>query len=221
MKTDHLKFFEANLRGALMRESQGLFGNAAMRYELAILDLVIIAVTQYDNVSSGVGFLSQRNASLHLEKVFDLMRRTQDSEEMGVFNTLAVAHAASLLNKHELAEYLIRRVQYPGDHFWNEFADAMNCLVLKHPYEPQLGPLSGVDRYWGVYLTFISDITNSRDPSGSLECMRQSFLKANKDKRLSAGALFEPSGLHPVQWDFRAEALKACAAHKYSLAFPT
>jgi hypothetical protein len=71
-----------------------------------------------------------------------------------------------------------------------------------------------------VYLGFISDITNERDASISLELMRQSFTKRNKDKRVSTQGLFEGSGRHPVQWDFRGEALVSYAAAKYGFGPP-
>ncbi len=99
----------------------------------------------------------------------------------------------------------------------------MQCLVTKQPYEPKLGKLAGSQKYWAAYLPFISDITNGRDLTGSLEAMWQSFQKRQADKRITddGGVIVEGSAKQPTHWDFRAEALKAYAAYKYGLTFPS
>ena len=157
-----------------------------------------------------------------LTKCEDLLRRLPESEELVIFSTVAVAHVASVLKRHEMAEYLVGRTQRPGRHFWNEYARAMQCLVTKEPYEPELGTLKGSQKYRVPCLTFISDITNCRDATSSLEVMRQSFQKRQTDNRITddGGIIVEGSANQPTHWDFRAEALKAYATYQYGLTFP-
>ena len=145
MSATTFEFVETFLRGAQKRESERAYASAVTWYESAILELATIAVRDYREPSNGIGFLVERGTRAHLERCAAVMRQIPGSDELGIFNTIAVAHAASLLSHHELAEYMVSRVQHPGKHFWNEFARAMNCLLLKHPYEFKLGPLQGMD----------------------------------------------------------------------------
>jgi len=64
----------------------------------------------------------------------------------------------------------------------------MPCLVAKQPYEledAQRVTTIGAMKYRVPYLAFISDITNGRDLTGSLDAMHQAFKKRQTDKRLA------------------------------------
>ena len=161
-----------------------------------------------------------------LDKFEEMFRHLPPLEDLGIMHPLNAAHIASLLGRHETAEYIVSRVQTPGDYLWNDYARAMQCLVAKQPYEledVQRVTYIGSMNYRVPYLAFISDITNGRDLTGSLEAMHQAFQKRQTDKRLAnddGGLIVEGSAQWQTHWDFRAEGLKAYATYKYGISFP-
>lgn len=225
MKNPRFQSFQSYLSGVKIRESQPELGLGSPEglMGFAILSLISIAVMDFANKEEGIAFLKSHDAAALIQKYGKMIRSLPSDADLGIFVVIGVAHTSSMLDLHECAEYLVGRVQDPiGRHFWDEYARAMLCLVEKRPYEPKLGTLKGSQKYWAAYLPFISDITNGRDTSGSIESLRQSFLKRQTDKRITddGGVIVEGSTKQPTHWDFRAEALKAYAAYKYGLTFP-
>ncbi len=221
MNVFRIQNFQISLAAAKNHEAQGQFALAFFDFSSAILDLLSVAMLDFGQSAEGIIWMESQGVMDLLIKCEELVKRLPESEELVIFSTMAVAHIASLLNRHEMAEYLVGRTQQPGRHFWNEYARAMQCLVTKEPYEPKLGTLKGSQKYRVPCLTLISDITNGRDLSGSLEAMRQSFQRRQADKRITddGGLIVEGSEKQPTHWDFRAEALKAYVTYKYELTF--
>jgi hypothetical protein len=220
MNHQRLQLFEGFLKSANNHLTCGQDALASGDLSYAILSLVSAVTTGEACRNAAVTFLQSCQLNKTLTQYGNMLERLPQ-EELGIFVTVAVAHTASLLAKHDLAEYLVGRVQYPGRHFWNEYARAMQCLVSQQAYDPKLGTLKGSQKYWAAYLPFISDVTHGRDPSGSLEAMRLSFQKRQADKRITddGGIIVEGSAKQPTHWDFRAEALKAYVSYKYGLTF--
>jgi hypothetical protein len=210
--------FAESLEMARNFEANGHKGLAELKYAHAILELVSVTTTEAGSPSEAVLYLNSQGISALFQKHEQLVRETPEIDELSIFPTLAVAHAASFLGKHSMAEYYVSRVQYRGRHFWNEYARAMQCLTKKQEYEPKLGRLAGSQKYWAVYLSFVSDVTHGRELAPALDAMRDSFKKRNLDKRIidDGSHLIEGSGKQPTHWDFRGEAIKAYVDYKYS-----
>ena len=179
----------------------------------------------FHSPAEGIACMKSQGVDGLLDKVEEMFRRLPATDDLGMMPPIVAAHVASLMGRHETAEYIISRVQTPGRYIWNDYARAMHCLVTKQPYEleeAQRVTYIGSMKYRVPYLAFISDITNGRDLTGSLEVMRQMFLKRQTDKRLAkedGGRIVEGSAKHQTHWDFRAEGLKAYATYKYGITF--
>jgi hypothetical protein len=212
-----LELFAKSLEAARNSEARGHLAGAELYYANAIQDLVSAATSEKFSPQEGILFLKSQGISALFQKHEQLVRETAETDELSIFTTVAVAHAASFLGEHGLAEYYVSGVQYQGRHFWNDYARAMQCLVTKQVYEPKLGRLAGYQKYWAVYLSFISDVTHGRELAPALDAMRDSFKNRNLDKRIVAGGahLLEGSARQPVHWDFRGEALKAYVVYKF------
>lgn len=221
MDTQRLELLSQALYYAKKHEAGGNIDSAQENISAAVLDLVSLAVMGCGSRDEGIAYMRSQGGLDLIAKCEELTRRLPESEQVPIFILIGVAHVGSLLGRHDTAEYFVARAQYSGRHFWDEYARAIQCLVTKHSYEPHLGKLGGSQRYWAAYLPFISDITNGRDLAGSLLAMSQSFQKRQSDKRITddGGLIVEGSAKQPTHWDFRADAIKAYATHKYGLTF--
>lgn len=215
-----LRMVEIGLAGSRNLEAQGHLAAAAVFLQGPIIQLLSIAVKDHADPRSGIAFLQEHRVTSLIEGYIQIILKISPSDDLGVFGLSTISHVASLMDRHDMADCLILRPRPLLKDFWAEYHRAMSCLVSRTEYEPRNSPLQGWQKYWFVYLPFVSDITRHRCSLTSLEAIRQSFCKQNQDKRLSPGGLIaEGCGRAPSHWDFRAEALKRYAQHAYGLSF--
>jgi hypothetical protein len=224
----------ANLEDAHELEKENNIAGAHCGYRFAITESLSIGVTEYSTREEACKFFEQNRLVELLEKIVELNKLLLVEVAAGKYSTniiggtydfIVFVQLCWLLRQHELSNVFLEFAALEGirngkSKFWAEFYRATCSLVKKEAYEPVNLSLRGLERHWRIYLFVISDITNKRDPGVSINEMRSSFEKKNKDKRLKDDTFeIEGTGWCPAKWDFRGESILLYASEIYEVDF--
>jgi hypothetical protein len=143
---------------------------------------------------------------------------------IGLVQLVTLSHIFWLLEDRSFGESLLQAAARPpflgqAGKFWTEYVRAFVSLTKHEAYEPKLPKITGIEKHWAAYIPLISDLTNQRPVNQSLQNITDSFERANRDKRIHDACFADPSGHHPVKWDFRLEAIRWYAGQAYGIQF--
>jgi hypothetical protein len=222
----------AHLEDAHELEKENHIAGAQDGYRCAITESLSSGVTEYSTREEACKFFEQNRLVELLEKVVELNKfllvevaagRYSTTIIGGTYELILFVQFCWLLRRHELSNVFLEfaaleGIQKTQTKFWAEFYRAICSLIKNEAYEPVNLSLKGLERYWVTYLFVISDITNKRDPGVSINEMKRSFEKRNRDKRLKDD-IYEIEGTAwcPAKWDFRGESILLYASEQYGV----
>ena len=196
--------------------------NSKERAELSCLSraatsLLGVAVTRFDEPQSGIDYLRSRDVSAIVQRIADLNNNLYQSliqndgpPAAAVDNRITPVHIAWLIHEWDVAGRILAictdvRVEkhFPPTKFWAEYHRAIECLVSWKPYNPELPKLRGYEKHWVPYLNLIATLTLNHELTDARKEIAESFVKRNRDKRLTDWEMIDGDGKRPVQWDFR------------------
>jgi hypothetical protein len=203
-------------------ESKGETSWAYRNYASALLGQLSSAVTEHEDASEGIDYLTAAGAQGTLAKcrelssqLFAALRdgRTSASTIGGNYQLLVLGHVSWLLGSDE-DHFVVcaahKDIQAISTRFWREYCRAITCLVERQRYEPTPPPrLAGMERYWAVYLEVIKEITHDGGGYDSWPATDEAFVKRNRDRRCANDDVYgvEGSAHLPARWDYRMESL--------------
>lgn len=192
-----------------------------VRWELtcvggAIEALLTIAVMHHDSAEAGIAYLRGKHVPELLARYCALNTTLLDAFNRGsraaaVDNTEVFVHIAWLLDEHALGDAILAIVcnaaiakLWPRTRFWAEYDRALSCLASRTAYSPKPPPkLKGYEKCWAPYLDLIAALTAGHDTAPALAACAASFVRRNRDKRLTDWRQHDGDGRLPVRWDFR------------------
>jgi hypothetical protein len=182
----------------------------------ALKVLLFIAVAHHDSARAGVAYLHGRHTDELLARYNDLNayllnQSLADPQKARAANQVTFTHIGWLLDRHAAGDANLAIIchpavtQDPPTKFWPEYHRAMACLVARQPYVPlpRSRMLRGYEKHWASYLGLVTALTSGGNTASALGACAMSFMRRNRDRRLSSGWLYDGDGRTPVRWDFR------------------
>jgi hypothetical protein len=219
----------ATLKTASDWESKGDWVWALRNYSLALMGMLSQAVEGSSNLTEGAGVLVSLDTGAQLTKYVDVISKARADVELrkspwsvldGAYKLLVFSHLSTILKNDLAATYLLELANAEGvlelaGKFWKGYARALLAFERHRPFARQAMKLAGQERYWVKYLDLMSNLSEGKDVQGSIAEVDEAFAARNRDKRIKDDNFrIEGSGLHPVRWDFRKDAILGLAASR-------
>jgi hypothetical protein len=182
----------------------------------ALETLLFIAVAHHDSAQAGVAYLHAKHTEELLGHYNDLNatllnQSLEDPQKARAADRVTFTHIGWLLGRHAAGDANLAIICHPAvakdppTKFWAEYNRAMACLVARQPYVPPPAErrFRGYEKHWASYVGLVAALTAGRDTASALGACAVSFMRRNRDRRLSSGWLYDGDGHTPVRWDFR------------------
>ena len=218
MPTSTRKEKEEHIEKLLEIAEQHRKKNSNVLWEIRCLngackDYVRISVDFFDEPSDAIDYLKSENfpkiLKQTIEKISEEYDRFKNSQRRQVINDISLVHFSWLMGMHQEANIMAKICAdesiwkfQPGTKFWNEYHRVVGNYIEGKTYVPNYPKPSGYERYWPPYLALMNAITEKKPIDGPLKEIDESFIKRNKDKRLTDYG-FDGDGNEPVKWDLR------------------
>jgi hypothetical protein len=211
---------------AIKAVGKGDSARAANSRMAAIRCFLSVGVNEGETVRQGIELLSNLGTQKDLTDLLqDLSCVTDLRQGVSGYDLSILIHVAWLLQLDGEIEPLLALALSEKVHstpFFRVYNRGLCQLSRRDPFQFYEMATRDLERYWKDYLVLISDITNERDVSVSLDAVASNLGRRNADKKIRAdGAVIEGSGHEQVKWDFRAASIVSVVRRIYGLDLQT